>query len=271
MAALQIIPTNEASIFDVLRRLSTSQQQLALVRPNNPPPGIAGFIFDIVGDEAVELFTDTSDHYLEDNTAIQDQAALRPERVTVKGLVAELVFEQPKEEDVNPSTEALPPNPAFEPEFSPGAEQILAQNEVQSAAEENAIESGQSLYGEYAQRASPNQTRQASAFGYFYQLWKGRQLFTVETPWGVFTDMILENGRSEQLEDTKWRTDLTLVFKKMRLAQSASVNVGQIAGRAAFQRAPVSQNGTAGVPTATPQQEESLLHMITPKAFLPSP
>lgn len=264
MGPLNIIPSDEGSVFDVLKQLSTSQSQIALIRPNNPPPGIAGFLFDIVGDEAVELNTDTTDHYVEDNYAIQDQAALRPEKVTIRGFVAELVFVNPEEEKVSPVTNPLPANPGFEPELTPGARQELDEAEETIDLEDNAIESGQSLYGLYQQLASqrPNQTRQEQVFGYFYQLWKGRQLFTVQTPWGVFTNMILELGRSEQLEDTRFRTDMTLIFKKIRVAQSATVNVGQIAGRASFQRAPVSQNGTAGTPQVTAQEETSLLYKI---------
>lgn len=264
-SSLNIIPSDEGSIYDVLKRLSTSQSQLALIRPNNPAPGIAGFLFDIIGDEGVELMTDTTDHYIEDNTSIQDQAALRPEKVFVRGLVAELVLVNPKDEQVAPASNPLPINPGFEPELTPGATQILDETEETDALQDNGIESGQSLYGMYQQLASqrPNQTRQEQVFGYFYQLWKGRQLFTVQTPWGVFTNMILELGRSEQLEDTRFRTDMTLGFKKIRVAQSVTVNVGQIAGRASFQRAPVSQNGTAGTPQVTAQEETSLLYKLT--------
>lgn len=265
MTTLNIIPSDQGSIYDVLKRLSSSQSQLALIRPNNPAPGIAGFLFDIVGDEAIELTTDTTDHYVEDNTAIQDQAALRPEKVTVRGLVAELVLVNPREEQVAPVTNSLPTNPGFEPELTPGATQTLDETEETDALQDNGIESGQSLYGLYKQQASqrPNQSRQEQVFGYFYQLWKGRQLFTVQTPWGVFTNMILEMGRSEQLEDTRFRTDMTLTFKKIRVAESVTVNVGQIAGRASFQRANVSQNGTAGTPQVTAQEEASLLYKLT--------
>ena len=107
------------SNFDLIQALSTLQD-LALVRPNNPPEGISGFLFDIVGDESISLESDITDNFVENNMAIQDQIALRPEIVTVHGLVAELTNANQPKPVFNPPADPLPLNTPMVPAKSPG-------------------------------------------------------------------------------------------------------------------------------------------------------
>jgi len=86
----QIIPTSEPSVFEVLASVTVLQRQ-AIIRPQNPPPGLAGFLFDIPEEERMRLESIITDFYLEDKTAVSDGIGLRPETFTVRGLVAELV------------------------------------------------------------------------------------------------------------------------------------------------------------------------------------
>ena len=44
---------------------------------------INGFLFDIVGKIQHDLDSDSTDHYVEDNTAVQDHIALKPEKITL--------------------------------------------------------------------------------------------------------------------------------------------------------------------------------------------
>ena len=46
--------------------------------------GVGGFVFDSEGDTTVNLSADITDHYLEDNTSVQDHIAIKPKRVTPK-------------------------------------------------------------------------------------------------------------------------------------------------------------------------------------------
>jgi hypothetical protein len=52
---------------------------------------LGGLVFDYAGEVKAELSADITEHVTEDNTFIQDQIALPPKRVTMKGLVGELV------------------------------------------------------------------------------------------------------------------------------------------------------------------------------------
>jgi len=54
-------------------------------------PDIGEFLFDIEGTSQITLEADITDHYVEDNTAIQDHIALKPEKITLKGYQGEVV------------------------------------------------------------------------------------------------------------------------------------------------------------------------------------
>ena len=258
-----IIPSDAPSIFD---SLSTLQQQ-AIVTPNNPPAGIAGFIFDITGDEIVELESRITDHFVEDNTSIQDNIAIPPEKVTVKGIVGELVYSPPPQSS-NPAAIAdpLPFNGPMQPTFTPVQQQSQADNaRANDLANENisAATSPYSYYGDNSINPQSGQKQtpldaQSAAFGFFYQLWKGRMLFTVQTAFGIWLNMAILNVRWVQPQDTTQQSDVQVVFKKIRIAGAAVVNSGQLAGRNAIQSAPTTNNGIAGQNTPTDAQANTL-------------
>ena len=79
-----IIRSDSVSIF---QNLSTLQAQ-AIVRPQNPPAGISGFLFDVAEDDEFSLQSEITDHYVEDNSAMQDNWAIRPEEITLTVVVA---------------------------------------------------------------------------------------------------------------------------------------------------------------------------------------
>jgi hypothetical protein len=261
-----VIPTDSPSIFAALNTLSTQTALLAIVRPNNPPPGIAGFLLDLPEDDSAELESDITDHYLEDNTAVQDQIALRPETITLTGKVAELVKTVPTSANVAAVTNPLPLVSGLQPTFSPGAAQTMAQSSSTSAAANAAVADTQTLYGYYNAHVpqQPNQTKQSLVFGYIYQLWLGRQLFTVETPWGTMTNMAILSAAAKQDGVSRSVTDFSITFKKIRTAQRIFLTAGQLAGRSVFQQAPVSNNGTIGQNPVTTAQQGQFLQQATP-------
>ncbi len=48
------------------------------------------FLFNYEGENTITLESDITDHYAEDNTALNDQIALRPELITTHGFIGEL-------------------------------------------------------------------------------------------------------------------------------------------------------------------------------------
>lgn len=369
-----IIPTDSPSVFAQLSKLDAA----AIVRPNNPPPGIAGFLFHVDGDQMFRLRSMITSHGLEDNTMVQDAIALLPEEVSVKGLIAELTDAGSKPDAAAAPPQPLPIFPGLFPPFAaaaglnfgkrigpfslavdatllPGgrlgasldvggsigpfsADAIVstatkelggvlpgsaAVQGAVAAAVRNAVgpilgglapRSGaiaasiqsavgnvvgplltpnvgslitksvnaslgttlgsnpspgasatSSLYKYFTDKAPPSKGEaQANAVGYFYQMWLGRQLFSVETPWGIINNMAILSGDFEQPEETKSQTAFTITFQKIRIATTVTVNLGQLAGRNAVQASAASpaQGGTAGQTPATPAQARSWLSWL---------
>ena len=50
-------------------------------------------IFHYEGLNQIEIASDITDHYAEDNTTLQDHASLRPEKISVHGFVGEVVID----------------------------------------------------------------------------------------------------------------------------------------------------------------------------------
>lgn len=259
-----IIPTDSPSIFEILKSL-TDLQRRAIVRPDNPPPGIAGFLFDIPEEEEINIRSEISDHFLENNTAITDQIALKPIEFSVRGLVAELVAVKPRPDVIARVANPLVENPAISPELTPQAQQQQDEVDAEEAGTDAAVDRSSSLWGYYLDQAPqpPSQTRQARALGYFMQLQEARQLFTIETPYGFLTNMAILSLRGAQSATTKGESAFSVVFKKVRFAGISTVTAGQLAGRANLQMAPVTNNGTAGQTPLTTPQQQSLLFRLT--------
>lgn len=262
---MNIVPTDSASVFAALNTLVLNKSQLAIVRPDNPPPGIAGFVFDVVDDDRSELESDITDHYTEENNAVQDHIALRPEVITVSGSVAEVVRAMPTTRPITSTVNPLPIIPELTPTLAPAAESAQITTEANAQSLDSSISSSQSLYGYYNARLpqQPNQTKQQVAHGYLYQLWKGRQLFSVETPWGFFNNMAIQWVSASQGPTTRYVSDFEITFKKIRTVRSVTIVPGLLAGRATFQWAPTTQNGTIGQTTPTTLQNAQFYQKIT--------
>lgn len=259
---MSIVPTNLPSIFATLDILTTLQKN-AIVRPNNPPPGIAGFLFDVRTEETVQLQSDITDHYIENNTAIQDQIGLKPETVQLRGVVAELAQTNFQQDEVTKEVDALPVNESLEPEYTEIQIKEFAEKEQVKEQQVQAITKDQSLNGYFNARTSITRGKQAKVFEFFYQLWKGRQLMTIDTPFGFFTDMAIESLRVNQNEESKYISDFNVTFKKIRFAQNVVIKQGQLAGRRAQQAADKTQNGVAGKEDITTTKNQSWLYQLS--------
>jgi hypothetical protein len=257
----QTIPTDTPSIFDVLDSLSTLRKQ-AIVRPDNPPPGIAGFLFNIPEEDEIALRATITDNFVEQNFAISDGIALLPEEYTVRGLVAELVRFTPTAQPVAVPTNPLPLNPNLTPELTPGAVQAQADLAAVRVDEDASVAGQDSLWNYFTARnaAPPATTNQARAFAYFYALFRARELFTVETPWGVLRNVAIQNLRAAQGDASKFESSFTITFKIVRTAEAVTVTAGTLAGRAAQQSADTTQNGVAGKTPLSEDDRQSLLY-----------
>ncbi len=225
------------------------------------PPAL---LFNYEGEQTVALSSDITDHYIEDNTAVQDQIALKPERITTSGFVGELNDIAPAAlQPLKTIAEKLTTVTAYVPQVSTTAQLAyanafqlyqVAQNALNSAVSTWASINGtpsQSVINGSGIQTAPNQTKQQIYFQQFYGYWKNRQLFTVQTPWAIFQDMAIESLRAVQDAETRVITDFEVTFKLMRFASTQLVQNQQLydnnnfQGRAFNQGAPTVDLGTS--------------------------
>lgn len=211
-------------------------------------------LFNYEGEQTATLESDITDHYIEDNTAIQDQIALKPELITTHGFIGEL-------NDVVPdllsplkfAAEKLAVVGAYVPKISTTA--TLAYQEATllynagSAVANAAVSAWDAITG-----GDGAQTQQQVYFQKFYGYWKERRLFTIQTPWAVFPDMAIKTLRAIQDAQTDVITDFEVTFKRMRFASTLTSNGQNIsfAGRLSTQASGLTDQGTSSPTPSTP-------------------
>ena len=219
---------------------------------------VPSFLFHINGTDQVALSSDITDHYIEDNTAINDHITFRPEIVTVQGYIGELNNVTPEIlQPVRLAAEKLTIINAFTPSLSLTAlrayniaEQLYrtANNAADAAvAAWNSISNSQfgTTRGQLNEIGSNglvtdngNQTKQQKAFQQLYGYYKKGTLFKVQTPWAVFDNMVIQNMVAIQDEETTSVSDFKLEFKMIRFASTEDAYLLTTQGRFANQGAP---------------------------------
>lgn len=212
--------SNQTGVINQTQDLIANAVNQYIVRPTGgtPTSGINGFVFDIFAEEEITLESEITDHYVEDNYAIQDHIAQKPVRFVVKGYVAELT-------DLFPNTllsilttvQSLSSVGGFLPAFSAQATQVYAKAAAVGNQIGNVISQAKDIYS-ILSGSSTSATKQQGAYTTFYNFWVNRQLCTVETPFGVLYNMAIERVTPLQAENTQIISEFTVSFKQIRLA-----------------------------------------------------
>lgn len=212
--------------------------------------GIAGFEFDIFEEHKVELQSDITDHFVEDNSTIQDQISIKPRRVTLRGFVGELVDERtaPKSE-VTELAEKLTIINSYIPVITGAARQL--QNTIQEgnltteSGITDAVGTGVDLFQAYKE-LNPPDSKQAKAYNFFQALFNAKQLVSVDTPFGFMKDMAIENIISIQ-GDNAYITDFAVTLKEFRTAETKLVDFdsNKNQGRTSGQKSEEKDQGVA--------------------------
>jgi hypothetical protein len=227
----------------------------ALLFGSDFPPGIAGFLFDIPISEQVRLNAQITDHYTEKNVSGQDHVAFEPSRITLTGLVSELVYSKSAiEAYVQQVIDRLTPLGILSPSQSQSAQRYLSEASRLKSAVTSAVGQLSSLAGMFS--GDYGKSNQQKAYITLTTMYENRALITVETPWKTFENMIIENLTFEQDETTKDVSTVTAVFKEIRFF-SVAEKWGQLVGRIAAQKADVSDKGPAK------GQDSSILYQQT--------
>ncbi len=215
----------------------------ALITPNDDlPQGIAGFKMDIVETDDLNLSTQITDHYSEENVALQDHIAIAPTVYTLTGLVGELFIEKTQAEQFAQAVlDRLQPLGVISPSMSQSAQKALeAAKQAKQAADAALNTFGtlkEAIYG-----SQPELTRQQRAYDFFEKLINGRALLTVETPWKTFDNMAIETANFSQDAESRDKSRVTITVKQMRFV-ATETNAGTLFGRIDAQKAAQQNKG----------------------------
>jgi hypothetical protein len=189
--------------------------------------GLGGYVFNAMGEAVANLSADITDHYTEDNKAIQDQIAIRPKRVTLKGYVGELIYNGPGggPSTLNSLAQKLVGLTSFLPAITASATQVqsLVSNPG-TASFSSVLSTTSNIYGlvQNVLGAFGATKNQQNAYTYFKALMQSATLMSVQTPWEFMTNMAIESIIAIQPENSMWISDFAVTYKEIRIASAAS-------------------------------------------------
>ncbi len=185
-------------------------------------------LFHYEGEQSVALESDITDHFVEDNTALQDQIAQKPVIISTNGYLGELNdLAQNGLQTAKLIANKLVSISGYAPSLSVTA--LNAYNEAlyiyQTAS--NAINAATSAVSSLSGSPNNQVSKQQSIFQQFYGYWNARFLFSVQTPWAVFPNCAIMSMRSVQDETTNVITDFNVTFKQLQFASTQTTSATQ--------------------------------------------
>ena len=228
--------------------------------------GIAGFKFHLPESEQVNMESDITDHYTDSNSVIQDHVAKRPVVLTLSGYQGEYFYSVNEIEDALAN---VTPVLSLVKQFVPKLSAATIQAKQGWLNYQNTINTGEGI-GEN-QNVDPSKTltenttlaskagllwnsltgvdlfklfqdlyklksAQTRAFLFFEALWKSEAVFTVETTWKRYDNMMIQKVLPIR-ESNADMTSFMVTFKQMNFAQTRFESLNNAAGRTRSQLA----------------------------------
>ena len=192
-----------------------------IIAPNNAPPGVSGFVFNIIDDEEMFVDSEVTDHFVEQNYAIQDHVALKPIQFTLKGYMGELSYLMgPTSNPILNSILALSPLTPVTPVFNIQDSQVytaIATGIAQASNILNLIPNASTLISSLLNVS----TQQQSACNFLLNMRNNRQLVTIQTPYGLLSNYIILNFRALQPGESRLSSLFTITFKQIQVVSTA--------------------------------------------------
>lgn len=220
--------------------------------------GIAGFKFHVPESEQVNMESDITDHYTDSNSVIQDHIARRPITLTFSGYQGEYFYSVNEIEDMLANvTPVLSLCKQFVPKLNAATIQtkqrwVQAQETRQGLAafyssydkniplSESFNTVWNSLNGvdlfQLFQNIYKLKSAQTRAFLFFEALWKAEAVFSVETTWKRYDNMLIQKVLPIR-ESNADITSFTVTFKQMNFAQTRFESLNNAVGRTRSQLA----------------------------------
>lgn len=214
--------------------------------------GIAGFKFHLPETEQVNMESNITDYYTDSNSVMQDHIARAPITIMVNGMQGEYFYSVNEIEDLLANvTPVLSLVKQFVPKLSAATMQIKNnwakyQESQQGLAAyyatfDKGIPLNQSLNNlwndlngvdlfQLFQNLYKLKSAQTRAFLFFEALWKSQAVFSVETTWKRYDNMLIQ--KVTPIRDSNADiTEFSVIFKQMNFAQSRYESLNNAAGR----------------------------------------
>lgn len=205
--------------------------------PNNPKSQLSGFAFDFYGADEFELDVDATDHWAEDNSAIQDHAAVGPIRGTLSGFVGEFTIPNPNSGiggALRQLQQKMATIQAYAGKYTPGTVQAITGKVTGVVSTAQGYLNEISQYAQQAQNIlsifkPAGATRQQNALGILTSAAISRQTFTMLLPWVQVQNVLITNVRVRQDDQTTNKSEFTVSVKQIRTVPVQSTSfVGPI-------------------------------------------
>ena len=250
------------SASDYLNRLTSSVK----MKPKGMD-GIGGFLFDYESETSVTLAAEITDHYAENGTVLNDHRVTKPLKVTLRGFIGEVIFRKQAGLTglISLMQSKLGVVNAYLGHYTPQAlnkvQAVLTQSQTVINKVNDYADKTKNIVSMF-QKGAPGQTKQQKAYASLKAMFEAGTLFTIEknrspkisvnTPWTLLDDMMIETVVFTQGEDTKYATDISVTLKQVRLAetQTGTVDPTQFQARAQDQSAPQADKGITKGSTA---------------------
>lgn len=237
--------------------------------------GVCGYVFDVTLDQAVKLESEITDHYVEDNSAIQDHKANKPKEITINGLVGEVVYTGPSLalQALLLVNEKLSMLEALKPGITKGALQKInkAATRIRNgfAFIKSLVNTGINLLDTFKKK-SVAPTKQAAAYEWFEALYSANYLCTVSTPFGFFDNMLIRSISAIQSPESQSYSEFTIVLKEFRAAKTQFVKLdpSKYQGRAISQMSSQVDGGNAQGKPLSGTERDSFLKQFA-KSIVP--
>ncbi len=187
---------------------------------------IGSFAFDYRESEEVDLENELSVHYLEDNTAVSDHIAIRPDVVALTGYVAELTMPSGLLalllSGLQAATNGLSQLPIFLGAKTPGAVQKLEQAISQAQSVVVQVEQAVARAAQIANALSgllsgPARNKQQAAYLQLRALRDAGILFTIVTPFQTHYNMAIRSLRATNPKETKEWSKFIVVLQQVNI------------------------------------------------------
>lgn len=207
------------------------------------------FYLDVIGTESMTATSAITDHYVEDNTWVNDNISLMPRRYTIQGEVGELYFYErnPQQTYVGYVNQKLMPIVEFYPLRTLFDQDIM--NKISKA--QMWVDTADNLWTRLMQ-LNNEANRQQKIYGYLEALRVARQPISIETPWTKLNSVVIENYTLTQPDRNTDRTQISITYKEFKTTKVGSYEVRSLGqGRNECGRSSVENQGK----TSGQQQE----------------